>query len=75
MIKFLHVTNVHDNTVLNKLTGMGISTFSVGLSVVNNDWIRVYRLDDLSEEDLVLIKLSIKCRIKDTSVVTHENSI
>jgi hypothetical protein len=75
MIKFLHVPNSDENITLAKLREIGITTFSVSLSVVNNDFVRVYRLDNLSEEELLFLKLSMKCTIKDTSVVTHENSI
>jgi hypothetical protein len=71
MIKFIHVKNLEYSYVQEQLEGIGIPIASRGTSTVNGDTIRVFQIDHPSEEQMTLISLAIKCKIKNYPAVDH----
>ena len=71
MQAYIHVRNMEYDEVRCVFERLNLPYSTHGFSSVNGDRIRVFSIYYSSEEQLTTIKLSMDCRIKKTSVITH----
>lgn len=71
--KYIHVRNIPHLEVVKVLTRLDVSFGVYGMSIVNNDMIRTYGIDDEEPEEVfTMLKILLPCEIKDTLAVTHK---